>query len=154
MCTLHAVYSAFTHRVHLCLLQAAAELQVEAGVGRVEAALKGKLVQTQALAQGLEQALAAANHELSGLSRSQQRLSSMVTHLQAKAGINKSRQQVCRHVQWSNCGDGTAMMTAQAVVLSSCAEHQGSVQHSPSHLHPKPCIAVCCRCVLTALCVS
>jgi hypothetical protein len=67
---------------------------VEAGVGRVEAALRGKLVQTQALAQGLEAALAAVNSEMAGLSRAQQRLTCMREHLQAKVAVNKSRQQV------------------------------------------------------------
>jgi hypothetical protein len=76
------------------VLQVAAELQVEAGVGRVEAALCGKLVQTQALAQGLEAALAAVNSEMAGLSRAQQRLTCMKEHLQAKVAVNKSRQQV------------------------------------------------------------
>ncbi|WIA30743.1 hypothetical protein OEZ86_000809 [Tetradesmus obliquus] len=75
-------------------LQVAAELQVEAGVGRVEAALRGKLAQTQALAQGLEAALAAVNSEMAGLSRAQQRLTTMKEHLQAKVSVNKSRQQV------------------------------------------------------------
>jgi hypothetical protein len=80
--------------VHAGVLQVAAELQVEAGVGRVEAALRGKLAQTQALAQGLEAAIAAVNSEMAGLSRAHQRLTTMKEHLQAKVAVNKSRQQV------------------------------------------------------------
>lgn len=80
--------------LHAGVLQVAAELQVEAGVGRVEAALRGKLAQTHALARGLEAALAAVNSEMAGLSRAQQRLTTMKEHLQAKVAVNKSRQQV------------------------------------------------------------
>ena len=68
-------------------------------MGKVEAALQGKLAKTHAMSQGLEQAVALVNHELGGLSRSQQRLNNMIAHVQQKVNINKSRQQVriCRN---------------------------------------------------------
>lgn len=88
-----------TVRCWRAALQATAQQQVEASVGRVEAALQSKLAKTQTLAQSLEQALSAVNHEHAGLSRSQQRLNAMVAHLKQKADINRSRQQVCAETE-------------------------------------------------------
>eukprot|EP00878_Enallax_costatus_P037513 GHUV01042379.1.p2 GENE.GHUV01042379.1~~GHUV01042379.1.p2 ORF type:complete len:333 (+),score=133.96 GHUV01042379.1:1385-2383(+) len=102
-------------------LQATAAHQVETSVGKVEAALQSKLAKTQELAQGLEQALAAVNHELAGLSRSQQRLSNMASHLRQKAGINKSRQQVrCdRPAREQTCDEVTRTLMKQQDILGS-----------------------------------
>jgi hypothetical protein len=102
------------------VLQVAAELQVEAGVGRVEAALRCKLVQTQALAQGLEAALAAVNSEMAGLSRAQQRLMCMKEHLQAKVAVNKSRQQVRMFYAWRETG-------MLASTCTTCTEYQSQL---------------------------
>lgn len=76
------------------LLQQTAQQKVSASVSKVEAALHNKLASTQALAQGLQRALSAVDHELGGLSRAQQRLSSMLAHVKQKAALNHSRQQV------------------------------------------------------------
>jgi hypothetical protein len=74
--------------------QVVAELHVAEGVGRVEAALRAKLGQIQLQTHSLQVAVALVKTELGKLSRAQQRLSTLHTHLQDKLVVNRGRQQV------------------------------------------------------------
>lgn len=78
--------------------QVVAEVHVAEGVGRVEAALRAKLGQIQLQTHSLQDAVALVKTELGKLSRAQQRLSTLHTHLQDKLVVNRGRQQVRKNV--------------------------------------------------------
>jgi predicted RNA binding protein with dsRBD fold (UPF0201 family) len=98
-----------------------AEVHVAEGVGRVQAALRVKLGQIQLQTHSLQDAVVLVKTELGKLSRAQQRLSTLHTHLQDKLVVNRGRQQVRRDVI-ADCTaqrDWTGPCAGQAQLMSA-----------------------------------